>query len=529
MLTIDDANTIIKKYGDDGFWYHIDLGQFDLSNLPRDGRSISFYQDHFRIQFLIDNSQTTNKLRVRIYLNNIYCKGLCYNTYNDGTLYPIQMENIGDLVAYFEETSFKENPPIFHTYISANSPQSSYENRYMSSLLFVPLQSTIIPINNGTYNEKFYITPIGDSIDYYIIDGEQVSLEEDDTGKFLRLPPHSCTIGVHGRNRNHNFYNIVFRESKTLPPLNILTLYRGTPQTITITNESTGEPITDFQAYYQGMLLKDNIITLPYDAPDIIDITVDLFESEYPESTIKLKANTELKLCTSVAQITNAIEQGIQTLQVHRLPNGTITLNGLTFENITFIDSRIMFRECILNNVTITQTEEYNGEISLMKKTVLNNCTLQNLKTLRISICELNNCTLKEINSVEAFNYPGSHELVMTGTITDCTLKAIIVFSDGDITLTNNNFTKKSSKEHFPNFLYLTGNYTVTNNTFTLNDEWEELAFNMCIIKADNTFNPSAFINNNTLNLNIVYGEESPNTFYYNIIDDDKIRAVRLE
>ena len=50
----------------------------------------------------------------------------------------------------------------------------------------------------------------------------------------------------------------------------------------------------------------------------------------------------------------------------------------------------------------------------------------------------------------------------------------------------------------------------------------------MCIIKSIDTFNPSLFIAENTFNLNIEYSTEEPNTFYYNIVDDDKIKAKRL-
>ena len=49
----------------------------------------------------------------------------------------------------------------------------------------------------------------------------------------------------------------------------------------------------------------------------------------------------------------------------------------------------------------------------------------------------------------------------------------------------------------------------------------------MCLIKAV-TFNPNQFIIDNILNLNITYEDEDPETLYYNIVDDDKIKAVKL-
>jgi hypothetical protein len=50
----------------------------------------------------------------------------------------------------------------------------------------------------------------------------------------------------------------------------------------------------------------------------------------------------------------------------------------------------------------------------------------------------------------------------------------------------------------------------------------------MCIIKTIDGFNPSQFINDNHFNLNIEYDDEPTDTFYYNIVDDDKIYARRL-
>ena len=50
----------------------------------------------------------------------------------------------------------------------------------------------------------------------------------------------------------------------------------------------------------------------------------------------------------------------------------------------------------------------------------------------------------------------------------------------------------------------------------------------MCLIKATNDFNVGEFINKNTFDLNIEYETENPSTLYYNIVDDDKIRARRV-
>ena len=61
-----------------------------------------------------------------------------------------------------------------------------------------------------------------------------------------------------------------------------------------------------------------------------------------------------------------------------------------------------------------------------------------------------------------------------------------------------------------------------------MSGEWTEPSFHMCIIKTTEGFNPSRFIADNTFDLNIVIDDEPTDTFYYNIVDDDKIYARRL-
>ena len=521
MLTIDDVNTLLEKYNSTGFWYDLDFNKIDLTS-----GKVTDYD-------FIKDIHYDNPVWINLDIQNEFFGLMVYAVDSEGNFLPNAASLVIDSNTGLYKASIPEdNDCIFKLYID---PSCVYEGDFvfnMSDGGFLPVSPTQIPVVNGEFDNKFYVQQIGSGVTQYFIDGEPVTLQTDSKGTYLILPEaQDCILGCTLFYEDFNFYRITFREFKSIPQLSVSTLYRGTPQTIQLINNDTEEPITEFQAYYQGRKLKDNIIELPYDAPDVVDITVDLLDPEYPESTVKLKANTEIKLCTSIAQITNAIEQGIQTLQV-RTPSGSTQLlvDELTFNNVTFINSKILFEKCILNNVTITQTEGYNeGTVILSQGTVLNDCTLQNLRKLIVDAIEFNNCTLKKINSVENYILHQPGVIQITGTITDCNFNRSIVFSDGGITLLNNTFNRISSKQHFPNFLYLTGDYTVKNNVFTLKGEWEELAFNMCIIKANNDFNPSVFINDNLFDLNIVYEDEPTNTFYYCLVDDDKIRAVRLQ
>ena len=515
MLTVDDCNTILKKYGDVGLWYSLDLGQFDLSGMPRDGRYLSFSHETFIIQFKLDWPDGVERLYVRIGFNNSNCTILQYNSYADGTLHSLQMQSSSaEAFGWFDETSFKEDPPIFNIYMTGNKPNTGVNAR-IYSLLFIPLQPTIISMVNGEYNDKFYIRLLGDRTRNFIIDGETVSLEEDENGKFLRLPPHNCVLGVRLQGTHYGFYKITFREFKELPIPYIPTLYKGTPQSIQVLNTEDDDPISDYQTYYQGRTLKDNTIHLPYDADDYINIIVDLKDYRYPFCTVKLKAPTTLYQADSQSDVETAIENGIQTLQIG--DNETeVTLNAIELSNVTLINSNIQVSESILTDCQIIDSVYTDNGGNTVTSTIFKDTDYTTTAQSNYNEVTFNECTIHD------------SEINLTGTVNDCTITDTLIISDGVINIQDNTFTGVGAKEYFPSHLYLTGEYTVIGNTFNLTGEWEELSYNMCIIKATNDFNPSQFINNNTLHLNITYQDEPVNTFYYNIVDEDKIRAVRL-
>ena len=522
MLTIDDVNTLLEKYNSTGFWYDLDFNKIDLTQ-----GKVTDYD-------FIKNIQYKNDVWNELDIQNDFFGLMVYAVDSEGNFLPNASLVIDSETGLYKASIPEDNDCIFKLYID---PYCVYEGDFvfnMSEGGFLPVSPTQIPVVNGEFDNKFYVQQIGSGVTQYFIDGEPVTLQTDSKGTYLILPEaQDCILGCTLFYEDFNFYRITFREFKSIPQLSVSTLYRGTPQTIQLINNDTEEPITEFQAYYQGRKLKDNNIELPYDAPDIIDITVDLLDPEYPESTVKLKANTELKVCTTATEFEEAIAQGIRTMKVHDYssPGYALTISGMV-NDVTFIDSRIRLSNSTLNNVTFIQIEDshstlYSGYLHISSDTSLNNCTIQNLTWVEVSTVEFNNCTLKGIGLITRAS-PTALGLRITGTITDCNIQQLIVFSDGDITLINNTFMGDARRDYFPSFLYLTGEFTVKNNAFILEKRFEELAFNMCIIKTNPGFNPSQFIANNTFDLNIIYAEEPPNTFYYCLVDDDKIRAVRL-
>jgi hypothetical protein len=231
---------------------------------------------------------------------------------------------------------------------------------------------------------------------------------------------------------------------------------------------------------------------------------------------VKLKAPTTIYQADSQSDVETAIENGIQTLQVGDNQN-EVTLNSIELSNVTLINSNIQVSESILTNCQIIDTSYTDNGANIITDTTYNNVTITSTETsTTYNDCILDDCTVTDA------------ELHITGTLTNNTFNNTLIISDGIIATDNNIFNGVGSKTYFPSHLYLTGEFTLNNNTFNLTGEWEELQYNMCLIKATSNFNPSEFINKNIFNLNITYEDEPTNTFYYNIVDDDKIRAVRL-
>lgn len=508
MLTIDDVNTLLEKYNSTGFWYKLDFNKIDLTQ-----GKVTDYD-------FIKGIQYKNNT-VELVIQNEFFGLIRYATDSNGNFLSDTLL-VGDVeTGEYSATIPEDKDCIFWLYID---PFCVYDDTFvfdMSGLGFFPISPTQIPVINGEFDNKFYIQPIGGSVTQYLINGEPATLQTDSEGSYLILPEaQNCILGCTIMGYDFNFYRITFREFKTIPQLSVSTLYRGTPQTIQLINNDTEEPITEFQAYYRGRKLKDNNIELPYDAPDVVNITIDLLDPKYPESTVKLKANTEIKVCTTQSELENAISLGIQTIQLKE--NGwAVNIIGMELNNITFVDSSITAVDVVFNNVNFITVHDRNGNIYSIQNNIFNNCSITNYVIDGTEDDNYNDCIFDNITS--------SHTVFrFTGEIKNSMFSSSLIISDGDITLVNNTFLGKGFKSYFPSFLYLTGEYTVKGNEFSLHAIWNNPQFNMCIIKTNPGFNPSQFIAGNTFDLEITFGDEPKSTFYYCLVDDDKIRAMRL-
>ena len=529
MLTVDDANTIMSKYGDAGFFYEL-----DFNKIPDRTSGKKYHYDFCEITFSTDSQgglvaevEVINSLAPHpLYLkksDGSYAPTNIYMTLPSPDHFWIGVPNDGDLIVvmYITRTAISD----FNTNILA----------YRDYGLVLPLSPLQIPVINGEFDNKFYVDVVGSSISSYTINGTAVTLQSDEEGYYLELPSaETCIIGTTGNGESFPLYRVTFRTFKSLPTLHLSLLYKGTPQKLVLIDDDTSTFTHDFQAYYKGRKLKDNIITLPYDAPDVEDIVVDLTTNkQYPPVRIKLKVKSIIYTVRNISGLNNALERGIKTIKVN--PFSNLNISDKVFNDITFVDSdQANFINCTFNNVSFIQLN-HRGEITygrIIDKggNTFNNCVVDTDLWNVYDLQSIYNNTEFKNTRIVGRNCP---LYLFDGTITDCEVNQCIIVSDGDVTITNNIFKSTATalfpiKDYFPSSLYLTGGYTVKNNTFKLAGEWSEPAFNMCIIKSNSDFNPSQFINDNSFDLNIVYDDEPTDTFYYNIVDDDKIYARRL-
>jgi hypothetical protein len=220
-------------------------------------------------------------------------------------------------------------------------------------------------------------------------------------------------------------------------------------------------------------------------------------------------------IANSQSDVESAISQGITTLQVGDTET-EVQLNNIELSNITLVDSNIQLTNSTLTNCTILNSQYTDNGANTITNTVIRNTDYTSTSKSVYENTSFYNSRIQD------------SELQITGTIYECELTNSLIISDGTININNNTFTGIGSKTYFPSHLYLTGDYIVSGNTFNLTCTFTELSFNMCLIKATTDFNVSDFINKNTFNLNITYGEEPTSTLYYNIVDDEKIRARRV-
>lgn len=506
MLTLDDCNTIYNKYEYNNFFYKLSQAY----NKP---------VDFLNTKLMINTSDCT--LFYGLIVTNCFWTGGYYlKSKTTDEFYEVDLSDPNDEFGLNIPLDLWEDYDLY-LHMAVNK----YIDLSVVNLKWHPLSSLTMSVydNDEFIPKKIYLDFHGHEAPAALLAGSYdfeedlhrlspTDVHQDSEGYYIDAvvddfsKPLFAIVSTEG----HVFYGKV-NHLKRLPVLGADKLYKGTPQKIKI-KTIDGNYIDRFQAYYQGRKLQDNIIDLAYDVDDVIDITVDLLDPNYPNSTLKLKVATELYEVSSQAELETVIEQGIRTIKIT-----SFTLENISLNDLLIVNSNFTVNTSTLENVNILDSALEIGEDVIFNNCEISGTTLNN--TLYSTI--FNNCRIIE-SIIEDM------ELHYTGAITNTTLTNSLIISDGAIEVRGNIFNGAYSKEYFPSYLYVTGDYFIRNNTFNLTGEWEELQYNMCIIKTLQGFSPNELINANNFNLNITYDSEDPNTFYYNIVDDDKIRAVRL-
>lgn len=522
MLTLDDCNTIYKKYEYNNFFYK-------FSQVPSK-KPIDFLDTKLMIDTTDCSLFYGLVVRNSFWTGGYFLKSKTADEYSEMDFsdpsdefalnVPLGVWEDYDLylhMAVDKDIQFSVMNLEWHPVSSLT--MSVYDNgEFIPKKIYLDFHGHTVPetVFAGSYDND--ISSLTATFVNHDNDGYYIDAVVDDFTKSLFAIVYDGAV----------FYGKI-NHLKMLPFLGADKLYKGTPQKIKIkTND--GVYIDKFQAYYNGKKLEDNIINLPHDVSDVIEITVDLLDPNYPNSTLKLKVGTELYNVEVMSDLVYAINNGIRTIKIVGtvLPYYVIPtqLYDVNLKDIVIVDSNFT----LLKNITLENVKILNSNITMGNEIIFNNCEIQET-TLTNGLPLLvptmyNECTIKE-------SIIDNMELHFTGVITDSTLRNSLIISDGVTELINNIFTGifpgLYSKKYFPSFLYLTGDYLIKSNTFNLTGEWDELNYNMCIIKTLQGFNPNEFLDMNNLNINITFETEDPNTFYYNLVDDDKIRAVRLD
>ena len=184
MLTIDDCNSLLEKYGDIGFWYEIDFNKLQIDKGKR------YWYDFCYIEVFSNRTDLVNITINPLWGGQFYFKNASGEIVNGRVSAHNLEQNM--IQIYLPE----DNDLIFCVFMNRNRVSSSFN--YVA-WMFMPLSDLVIPVVNGEFDDKLYIKGVGreSGVYPYHVNGEIVSLEEDENGTFLRLPStEDCWIGV---------------------------------------------------------------------------------------------------------------------------------------------------------------------------------------------------------------------------------------------------------------------------------------------------------------------------------------------
>ena len=536
MITVEDINSILLKYQYANVFHEIDLSKIDFSKL-RNGYSVQY---DFCTIYLAKPYYGL----LSIEMNNCYCTGLFYLKYENG-------EILHDVMTYTNVTSgiyklhfqkVKNNLKIndgkydlnkitvcLHLSVNAphNLPEITVGDNDLGKTGFLPLQSTEIAKFGDDFNNKFYIKTLApeENIINYTINNEPVTLYEDEKGKYLLI--NTSETGVLGAkttksSQGFNFYQFGFKQYRTIPQVTTNNLYLGCNNKIKVYFD--GVETDKYDIFYQGKILKDSVLNMIDDLETTdINLTIKINDPNYYNTSVQVNAICQVFTITNEDDLAEAIENQYTTISF---------AEPFTIENITFdYPLRIINSELTLTNCS------FNDDLTLMNCNitldendyVFNNLTIENTTISKKSSVEEAFAYIKVLSHLKCvdssltsiFTHCGENSMFDNNTFNDS-----LIFSDNKVTISNSIFNGHPISD-YPNMLYLTGEYNVANNNFILSGTFEELTFNMCIIKALKDFDADKFISNNDYEVNISVDGDEYDSFTYCLVDDDTIYTKR--
>ena len=341
MMTIDDCNTVMGKYQNTAYWHCIDFSKIEFTQ----GQDIQY--DFCKLRFTQDFYGT---LVGTITINNSLWHGFYYFTQGGGLAAKNLLPTTDQRIYQFRAI---DHTAKLYLYLTPSPVEDFQLTQWMIYNLFLPKSQLQVPVIGEEFDDKFYIEPKTGSITGYEINGESVTLEQDDKGSFLRLPSSArdCIISSTSSQGTYDLYRVTFQHFKPLPKtLKISTLYKGNSQKIRLYDQDRSKEITLFQAYYQGRRLKDNVLELSSSVSDSVNIVIELKDKYYHESNYNLTAPVEVYTVTDVTELKQAINQGFKYLKISF--NSKKLVKNLVAEDVTFVTSNNpRFQNCTFTNV----------------------------------------------------------------------------------------------------------------------------------------------------------------------------------
>lgn len=507
MITIEDMNSILLKYQYSNVFHEINFSlinsypvQYDFCNITKSGRNYT----------------------VEI-VNSLWTGGYYFKS-NTGEILDIASTLNNRTMSF---TTSKTN---FTLVIHLCGHPLALERFNFKQITWKPKTSLRkILFGDNFVDNKLYLEFFGETPQRIQVEerGSSITVTTlkvytDENGDYvnLRKLTNFATFVLWGSESDgyKYYYYSIYNKYRDIPQITVDTAFLGCKNKLKV--YFNGSATENYEAYYKGDFLKDNILDLTNES-DIAyaPLTIKITDFNYYKTKMLTNVPVEIFTITTQEDLEEAISNEYATISF---------ASGFEIEDITFdyplkiINSNISFSNCSFNkDLTLKDcTVTLNNEDYIFNNLTLDGTTINKDETVEDAFAYI-----KISNQLNAYESIFSSIFIHCGenaSFNEDNLTNSLIFSDNEITITNSNFTGQPISD-YPNMLYLTGNYNVMNNNFELSGIFDELTFNICIIKSLANFNADRFISNNSYDVDISVDGQDYTSFLYCLVDDDTI------